>query len=99
MITTLVLGVLVGMVLGAGGLTYIWLRTVRKPEHAVRMLAQWWKTAHPHWCQISEDDSRRACPCCGWSEARGERARRGDALVVARIKAGAGAPEKPAGSG
>lgn len=72
MITTLVFLCVFGggLLTGAIGVVLLWGHLMKRPGYALGQLAQWWRQAHPHWCQISEDDDRKACPCCGWSEER-----------------------------
>ena len=64
-----------GLLGGVVAVVWWWQRAMRQPGFAEAQLEWWWARAHPHWCQISEEDTRRACPCCGWSEERGARAK------------------------
>lgn len=66
MIGSFVLGLAVGILVGAGALACFGLGYVQKPAVARRILAHCYRVAHPHWLQISETDATRVCPLCGW---------------------------------
>jgi len=72
MITLLAIlvGLVVGMVLGASCLARWWVWKLKHDEAFMRSVLKdmYARTAHPHWLQLSETDQRRVCPCCGWSE-------------------------------
>jgi hypothetical protein len=59
-------GAAIGSLVGAIALARWWGWHIRKPEVCQRMLQTAYRLAHPHWLQISRDDTTPVCPCCGW---------------------------------
>lgn len=59
-------GVVLGSGLGMIALARWWIWHTNKPEIGRAMLQSLYQTAHPHWLQVSRDDSTPVCPCCGW---------------------------------
>jgi len=62
------IGLLIGMAVGASVLARWWIKRLRNPEVARDVLKMAYRTAHPHWLQRDKDDERQVCPCCGWTE-------------------------------
>jgi len=67
---SMLLAFIAGMLAGAFVLARWWAWRISKPEIARVMLESIYVRAHPHWLQVSKDDTRRVCPCCGWTEER-----------------------------
>ena len=70
-ITSFLGGAVVGSLLGILALTrwYVW--RLSNPEVVRDILKSFYRSAHPNWLQVSQDDTTRVCPCCGWSEKEG----------------------------
>jgi|APFre7841882654_1041346.scaffolds.fasta_scaffold314566_2 hypothetical protein len=64
----LLIGLALGTLAGVSGLTILYVRSLKNPETAQKMLREAYKAAHPHWLVRSQTDSRRVCPLCGWTE-------------------------------
>jgi hypothetical protein len=59
--------IVLGMCIGAVGLSLWFVRSMNKPENARKFLSDTYKSVHAHWLQVSKDDATQVCPCCGWS--------------------------------
>jgi hypothetical protein len=62
------LAFVVGALAGSVALAHWWVWRTNHPEVAQAMLKSLYRKAHPSWLQISEHDTTRVCPCCGWSD-------------------------------
>lgn len=59
-----------GALSGAVAIARWWSGRMRDPAYAREALRGLYRSAHPHWLQVSETDPARVCPCCGWSPGR-----------------------------
>lgn len=57
-----------GLIIGVVGLVRWLVYKMNDPEFARRCLQFIYETSHPHWLQVSKDDKKKVCPCCGWTE-------------------------------
>jgi hypothetical protein len=69
-LAAILLGFLLGAVAGMIALARWWVRQMKNPEMALKMLKSMHQASHPHWLQRSKTDKTRICPCCGWSEPK-----------------------------
>ena len=71
MIALVVASFVLGALAGILALTrwYVW--RLSNPEVVRDILKSFYRRAHPNWLQVSQDDTTRVCPCCGWSEKEG----------------------------
>jgi len=65
-------GLLIGIGIGVIGVVRWYLKQARKPEFARDMLKSFYKNSHPHWLQVSQTDTRKVCPVCGWTDSEGK---------------------------
>lgn len=70
-LASMLLSFVIGAGVGALLLSRWWFKRMQDPKVARDFIRTMYQRTHPHRLQVSRDDNRLVCPCCGWTE--GER--------------------------